>query len=292
VTIFDYVRSTPKKKMKLFIRRKKMKKMILVILASLLLFCLGASTNADTYTDKTAFESALIDIMTVDFEGIAHGPGQINAVDIDGDEFPGLTLSEGTGASGLFVGIPDSPIQPDGNNDNNFFAADFIPTSPVACLAPDSTGSPVGAVIVDFDSPVGGVGVYFLDVENGGASIEVFDGPGGAGNSLGILSLGNQGDNSQAFAGVVAGGNNIMSAVLNMGGGGDGVGIDDLSFGVIGIEVEIDIKPCSDPNPINKGSNGLVPVAILSSPEFDATQVDPTSVSLAGAGVAVRGKGK
>ncbi|MFX0203924.1 MAG: hypothetical protein ACFFCW_48120 [Candidatus Hodarchaeota archaeon] len=58
------------------------------------------------------------------------------------------------------------------------------------------------------------------------------------------------------------------------------------------IEVGIDIKPGSDPNPINPGSNGLVPVAILSSPEFDATQVDPASVSLAGANVAVRGKGK
>ncbi len=58
------------------------------------------------------------------------------------------------------------------------------------------------------------------------------------------------------------------------------------------IPVEIDIKPGSDPNPINPGSSGLVPVAIFSSPEFDATQVDPTSVSLAGASVAVRGKGK
>lgn len=58
------------------------------------------------------------------------------------------------------------------------------------------------------------------------------------------------------------------------------------------LDVSIDIKPGSDPNPINLGSNGLVPVAIFSSPEFDTTQVNPTSVSLAGAGVAVRGKGK
>ena len=57
-------------------------------------------------------------------------------------------------------------------------------------------------------------------------------------------------------------------------------------------QVSIDIKPGSNPNSINPGSNGLVPVAILSSAVFDATQVDPTSVSLAGARVAVRGKGK
>jgi hypothetical protein len=54
--------------------------------------------------------------------------------------------------------------------------------------------------------------------------------------------------------------------------------------------VQIDIKPGSYPNAINLGSYGLVPVAILSSSEFDATTVDPDTVELAGAEVAVRGK--
>ncbi len=58
------------------------------------------------------------------------------------------------------------------------------------------------------------------------------------------------------------------------------------------LEVEIDIKPGSDPNTINLGSKGVIPVAILSSMTFDATEVNPTTVSLGGAGVAVRGKGK
>jgi hypothetical protein len=54
--------------------------------------------------------------------------------------------------------------------------------------------------------------------------------------------------------------------------------------------VDIDIKPGSYPNSVNLGSNGVVPVAILSSPDLDATQVDPDTVTLAGSGVAVRGK--
>ncbi len=54
--------------------------------------------------------------------------------------------------------------------------------------------------------------------------------------------------------------------------------------------VEVDIKPGSYPNAINLGSYGVVPVAIFSSETFDATTVDETSVELAGAGVAVRGK--
>jgi len=57
------------------------------------------------------------------------------------------------------------------------------------------------------------------------------------------------------------------------------------------LEVAIDIKPGSSPNTINLGSNGVVPVAILSSADFDAASVDTQTVTLAGANVAVRGKG-
>jgi hypothetical protein len=56
-------------------------------------------------------------------------------------------------------------------------------------------------------------------------------------------------------------------------------------------QVDIDIKPRSDPNSINLGSNGNVPVAIFSTADFDATTVDPTTVTLAGAEVKVKGKG-
>lgn len=57
------------------------------------------------------------------------------------------------------------------------------------------------------------------------------------------------------------------------------------------VEVDIDIKPGSDQNTINLGSAGVVPTAILSSATFDATQVDPNTISLAGASVKVVGKG-
>jgi len=55
--------------------------------------------------------------------------------------------------------------------------------------------------------------------------------------------------------------------------------------------VRIDIKPGAFPNSINLGSNGVVPVAILSSDTFDATKVVPTSVTLAGATVKLKGNG-
>ena len=58
------------------------------------------------------------------------------------------------------------------------------------------------------------------------------------------------------------------------------------------LSVEIDIKPGSYPNSINLGSHGSVPVAILTTEDFDATTVDPETVELAGATIAIRGNGK
>ncbi|MCB9418674.1 MAG: hypothetical protein H6667_02640 [Ardenticatenaceae bacterium] len=75
--------------------------------------------------------------------------------------------------------------------------------------------------------------------------------------------------------------------------GGDGwQGGDDESWAIDnleivieqqGIDVAIDIKPGSDPNRINLHSNGAVPVAVLSTDDFDSASIDPVSVLFAGA---------
>jgi hypothetical protein len=57
------------------------------------------------------------------------------------------------------------------------------------------------------------------------------------------------------------------------------------------IPVKIDFKPGTTNNTINLGSNGNVPVAILSSSFFDATTVDPKTVTLSGASSKITGKG-
>lgn len=46
------------------------------------------------------------------------------------------------------------------------------------------------------------------------------------------------------------------------------------------IRAAIDIKPRSFPNPINIKSNGVIPVAILSSPSFDATSIDQNTANI------------
>jgi hypothetical protein len=57
--------------------------------------------------------------------------------------------------------------------------------------------------------------------------------------------------------------------------------------------VTISIKPpAKAPVPINLGSGGVTPVAILSSAVFDATQVDPSTIRLSGAPVSSLGGGR
>jgi hypothetical protein len=55
--------------------------------------------------------------------------------------------------------------------------------------------------------------------------------------------------------------------------------------------VTVDIKPGAFPNTINLASNGTVPVAVVSTVEFDAATVDPRTVTLAGAPVRRHGNG-
>lgn len=45
----------------------------------------------------------------------------------------------------------------------------------------------------------------------------------------------------------------------------------------------VDIKPQSCPNSLNVKGKGMLPVAILGTPDFDITMIDPTTISLEGA---------
>jgi hypothetical protein len=51
-----------------------------------------------------------------------------------------------------------------------------------------------------------------------------------------------------------------------------------LNYVNVEIQVALDIKPGESPNSINPRSNGVIPVAILTTETFDATTVDPLSV--------------
>lgn len=57
----------------------------------------------------------------------------------------------------------------------------------------------------------------------------------------------------------------------------------DLQLADAVLSVNIDVKPGSSVNAINRKSKGVTPVAILSASAFDATAVNPASVLVAGA---------
>ena len=48
------------------------------------------------------------------------------------------------------------------------------------------------------------------------------------------------------------------------------------------VEVAVDIKPQSCPNPLNVKSRGVLPVATLGTEDFDVSTIDPASIRLAG----------
>lgn len=62
---------------------------------------------------------------------------------------------------------------------------------------------------------------------------------------------------------------------------GDFFAVDDLQF-ISVIEVAVDIKPGSCPNPFNGKSQGSVPVAILGTADFDVTTIEANSITLTG----------
>ncbi len=54
----------------------------------------------------------------------------------------------------------------------------------------------------------------------------------------------------------------------------------------------MNMKSQNHPNSINLGSNGVVPVAIFGSQTFDVAQIDNTTITLANAGIKLKGNGQ
>lgn len=58
--------------------------------------------------------------------------------------------------------------------------------------------------------------------------------------------------------------------------------IEELALGDFQVDVDIDIKPGSCPNPLNVKDKGVLPVAVLGIKDFDVFNIDPASIRLEG----------
>lgn len=242
------------------------------------------------------------------------------AGDFDGDGHPDVVFNHNLfhGTLQLFLSVPDtgdfveapgSPLR-FGDYPETMSAADFdedgdldlavtdISLRGVHVLLNQGGGRlvPSGFVPVPAQYPRG---LATADLDGDGHA-DLAVGSGNSGDSYGnaislLLGDGAGGftriDESPRVAG--AGPQSIVSADLNWDGAPDLATIDSWT-GVVAVflhtpppfmEVAIDVLPGSDDNVIRLGSQGSLPVAILSTEGFDATTVAPESVRLAGAPV-------
>ena len=51
----------------------------------------------------------------------------------------------------------------------------------------------------------------------------------------------------------------------------------------LAMQISIDIKPCADLNSINLKSKGKIPVAVLTTDDYDVLEIDPVTIEFAGA---------
>ncbi len=116
----------------------------------------------------------------------------------------------------------------------------------------------------------------------GMAYLSINDGPYGTGLPYGTDNWNNYGwsepdeDLSEAYL-------IVQLYTSDSSGGSYSVSFEEITAVPEPMPVDIDIKPGSDPNSINLKSKGVVPVAVLTTDDFDANDVDPSTVEFAGA---------
>jgi hypothetical protein len=228
----------------------------------------------------------------VDFESTGLEQGQALTNQIAGLTFENTILAQ--------AGAPVIAFQASGADIGAApFDTGFFITDAVAGLSDPPWTSYTGPIVVKFDFPVFDLRFAICDIDQGPGLRETMtatvfsDTEGTTQLEQVALVSGEEGTgdgkvNNVAFA---ATGIRRLEIDVNNSTRSIGFALDNLEYSVVSIAVLIDIKPDSFPNVVNLGSNGVVPVAVLTTEDFDATTVDPETVTLAGAGVAVRGKG-
>lgn len=76
----------------------------------------------------------------------------------------------------------------------------------------------------------------------------------------------------------------VLSVVFSVPAVPSNVALASAKEGAQALRVTIDIKPGDQPTTIEPKREGMIPVAILTSPSFDATRIDPATVRIGASG--------
>lgn len=197
---------------------------IVGLLSVCMLIATPAMAGITTFDSDIDFQNALATFHVINFDDVDTGDDGLEL--IDGERYaaelgsPSLSLDSDRANAGMYVATPD--LGP--------FNADFVPTSGDNVFSPgDASYSPEGALTVEFDQMMYGIGAWFLDVETDFAvsGVEV--------NGVQYVFDENQGDDSQSFLGVIDTAGFTSARILMAYGDGavNGVGIDDLQYGTV-----------------------------------------------------------
>jgi Integrin beta chain VWA domain len=189
----------------------------------------------------------------------ADGTGQ----DLSGAGFPQASIPAGqqanfrTGATKIFLMWTDAAFHQPGDPGNIPYPGASFTDTANAILAIDP------GKVIGISSGTAG----FADLQQIALATNTLAPPGGVDcNNDGIID--------------VAGGQPLVCAI---GPSGEGIGeaiLATVEAAAVPFKVKIDIKPGSSPSPIRLSSSGKIPVAILSTPNFDApSQVDKASLT-------------
>jgi len=215
------------------------------IAAALDVAALATNPNVIVVFMSDGYNSKGVDVDTFDYGDVVFYTFAIGSgSDCNTDQGLGSLSDIATLSGGECYEIPDPSDLPD--------------------ILPELIGSTLDSLQIEVD----GGGMYAI----GNAAIDPDlpqDGPATVAYSTTVTGLG-AGDHEIC---VTASGTDV---------GGSGNVTDCKTITVIQL-IDIDIKPWSDPNSINLKSKGVIPVAILTTDEFDAATVDPDTVLFAGA---------
>ncbi len=252
-----------------------------IIQVTIFVLCISSVCVAGVveFTDEVTFKNDTGNPQYfIDFETYGDGtPVPPNQPTISGNEWSNLGIQFAAVKSGADLVLYNDPGS----------KGEYV--SPIHTL--DAWGD-ISSILITFSTPVVSFGVYIVDNETTSPteSIILKD---ENGNVLGNFAMPVGPSLSKDFRGYSSD-TPIAEIHIIEDLDGEGLTLDNVMYSVPEpvLVVEIDIKPGSYPNAINLGSHGLTPVAIFSMVGFDATSVDPNTVNLAGAPVAIRGKNK